>query len=165
MAAEKETDFDPSLDSVALNAARVMNHVLQKGYQMGGVVGTLLVAPATLLRLSRAGRLPRGGALTAAAGAVGKTVLVTTALAGALGAARLASLEDVKAGVEDRVYRLHYNQGQNRADRFALAGSAVGVAAAALLVPMSPTALLGGGAAGAAAALLAHVGTAKDKDE
>ena len=56
--------------------------VLQKGYQMGGVVGTLLVAPATLLRLSRAGRLPRGGALTAAAGAVGKTVLVTTALAG-----------------------------------------------------------------------------------
>lgn len=52
-----------------------------------------------------------------------------------------------------------------RRPRILQAGSAVGVAAAALLVPMSPTALLGGGAAGAAAALLAHVGTAKDKDE
>ena len=36
MAAEKETDFDPSLDSVALNAARVMNHVLQASLCGGG---------------------------------------------------------------------------------------------------------------------------------
>lgn len=39
----------------------------------------------------------------------------------ALGVGRLAQLEDLKAGVEDRAYRLHYNQGQNRADLFAQA--------------------------------------------
>ncbi len=36
-----------------------------------------------------------------------------------MGAVRLAQLEDLKAGVEDWAYRLHYNQGQNRADLFA----------------------------------------------
>jgi len=36
-----------------------------------------------------------------------------------MGAARLSSLEDLKAGVEDRAYRLHYNKGQRRVDLFA----------------------------------------------
>ena len=33
--------------------------------------------------------------------------------------ARLASVDDLKDGLEDRAYRLHYNQGQNRANLFA----------------------------------------------
>ena len=39
-----------------------------------------------------------------------------------MGAVRLAGSEELKAGAEDRAYRLHYNTGQNRADLFAQAG-------------------------------------------
>ncbi len=43
-------------------------------------------------------------------------------VAAILGVARLASQEDLKAAVEDRAYRLHYNKSQNRADLFAQVG-------------------------------------------
>ncbi|KAL4419248.1 hypothetical protein ABPG77_001186 [Micractinium sp. CCAP 211/92] len=158
MAASEEKDFDPTLDSVELNTARVMGHVIEKGFQLGGVLGSVLVAPITVFRQSRKGLSPRA-ALPLAAGAIYKTVLASTALTGAMGAVRLAQLEDLKAGVEDRAYRLHYNQGQNRADLFARVGSAAGVATAAALLPISVAPLVAGGAVGAAVALVAHVGT------
>ncbi len=38
-------------------------------------------------------------------------------LAAALGIAKFTQMD--QAGIEDRVYRLHFNQGQNRTDQFA----------------------------------------------
>lgn len=52
----------------------------------------------------------------------------------AMGVARLATAEDLKAGVEDRAYRLHHNQRQNRVDLFANVGAFV-VLSRALRVP------------------------------
>jgi hypothetical protein len=81
-------------------------------------------------------------------------------LAVALCAARLASSPDFKAGVEDRAYRLHYNQGQNRVDLFSKVGTAVGGTAALLFLPASAAAVVSAGAAGAAFGVLAHIASA-----
>jgi hypothetical protein len=51
--AEAEAEFDPTLDSTATNVARVMKHVLQKGFRMGGVLGVGVVAPVLLYRHTR----------------------------------------------------------------------------------------------------------------
>ena len=51
--AEAEAEFDPTLDSTATNVARVMRHVVQKGFQLGGVLGISVVAPTVLFRHTR----------------------------------------------------------------------------------------------------------------
>ncbi|KAL4431257.1 hypothetical protein ABPG75_006513 [Micractinium tetrahymenae] len=158
MAATEEKEFDPTLDSVELNTARVMGHVVEKGFQLGGVLGSGVVAPVMFFRHSRRGVSPRA-ALPLVAGAVYKTVLASTVLTGAMGAVVLARVDDLQAGVEDRAYRLHYNQGQNRADKFARVGAAAGAAAAAAMLPLSVAPLVAGSAVGAAVAFGAHVGT------
>jgi hypothetical protein len=119
---------------------------------------------------------------------------------------RLATVEDLKAGVEDRAYRLHYNQGQNRADLFAQAGCwldahgrgwlarghatrwllepslflfysppvhppplqigmAAGGAATVAFLPASAAVVVGSAAAGAACGIVAHVATARSREE
>lgn len=39
------TDFDPNKGCPA--AAKLMGHVIQKGFEAGGIIGGLLVAPGT----------------------------------------------------------------------------------------------------------------------
>lgn len=39
--------------------------------------------------------------------------------AGAAGAGKIYGTDVTEEGIEDRVYRLHYNAGQNRTDKFA----------------------------------------------
>lgn len=41
-----QADFDPSKDSLLLNAARLFRHTATKGVQAGGIVGLAAVAPA-----------------------------------------------------------------------------------------------------------------------
>ncbi|KAI3433320.1 hypothetical protein D9Q98_003138 [Chlorella vulgaris] len=148
-------EFDPTLDSPARNALRVYSHCLQKGWQMGGVIGCAVVAPIVLYR-----RRGAANVTPALVNAVYRTVLSTTAVSVALCAARLASSPDFKAGVEDRAYRLHYNQGQNRVDLFSKVGTAVGGTAALLFLPASAAAVVSAGAAGAAFGVLAHIASA-----
>ncbi|KXZ40901.1 hypothetical protein GPECTOR_1431g631 [Gonium pectorale] len=80
---------------------------------------------------------------------------------GTIGALKFTQID--KQGFEDRAYRLHYNESQSRADAFANAGAAVGLAAAALLLPRgSPPlsyglAAAGGSAVGTALGVAAHV--------
>ncbi|KAG2501069.1 hypothetical protein HYH03_000888 [Edaphochlamys debaryana] len=69
---------------------------------------------------------------------------------------------DISAeGFADRAYRLHYNDAQHRNDTFAAWGTALGFAAAALLLPRGapayPWAVAGGAAAGSAAGVAAHM--------
>lgn len=52
-------------------------------------------------------------------------------LLGALGYYRVMSIKEDEA-IEDRVYRLHYNVGQNRVDKFAGSGAVIGAASAGL---------------------------------
>ncbi len=78
-----------------------------------------------------------------------------------LGGKKVAGLE--LDGVEERVYRLHFNARQNRADRFANTGGVFGAAAAAALEGASPRPVLGGFAAGTAAGVALHYFTGKRK--
>ncbi|CAL8462866.1 g2400 [Coccomyxa elongata] len=92
------------------------------------------------------------------------SALAGTALAGAAGAAKVYGTNVSDEGIEDRVYRLHYNAGQNRTDKFAAISGLVGaVATAGLLDTRNPRLLLGGAAAGAAMGVLAHVATYREE--
>lgn len=62
-------------------------------------------------------------------------------------------------GIQDRVYRLHYNKGQNRTDMFSRTGGLAGAAVCAARFGTSGTSLLGGAAIGSTAAILAHIST------
>ncbi|KAL4419247.1 hypothetical protein ABPG77_001185 [Micractinium sp. CCAP 211/92] len=161
MSGTDEPKFDPTQSSTWVNYVRVMNHVVQKGIQAGGVVGLGAVVPAVAYRQHKKG-VGWQESLPALATAVCKTTLVTLALSVALGVGRLASIEDLKAGLEDRAYRLHYNQGQNRADLFAQVGIAAGGAAAVAFLPATAAVVMGSAAAGAAAGVLVHVATRRE---
>ncbi|KAI7839025.1 hypothetical protein COHA_007167 [Chlorella ohadii] len=160
--AAAEPEFDPTLDSWQINYARLMSHVSQKGFQAGGLVSCLVVAPIVFYRARGSGGAV---AVPKAVNAVFRTVIAATAVSTALGVARMASVEDLKEGLEDRAYRLHYNLGQRRTDRFAQIGTVLGGTAAAVFLPASAAAVVAGGAAGAAAGVLAHVATMPKPEE
>ncbi|PRW58643.1 hypothetical protein C2E21_3250 [Chlorella sorokiniana] len=161
-AAAEEPEFDPTLDSWQVNYARLLSHVMQKGFQVGGLVGCLVVAPIVFYRARQGGTT---AAVPKAVNAVFKTVMASTAASTAMAVARMASIDNMKEGLEDRAYRLHYNQGQVRTDHFAQIGTLVGGTAAVALLPASAAAVVAGGAAGAAVGVLAHVATAPKPEE
>ena len=43
------TDFDTSKCSVSFLACKLMGHILNKGFQVGGILGCVAVAPAVAL--------------------------------------------------------------------------------------------------------------------
>ena len=57
------------------------------------------------------------------------------------------------------MYRLHYNDGQNRTDTFSRTGALAGAALCATRFGTSATSMLGGAAIGTTVAILAHVST------
>jgi hypothetical protein len=71
-----------------------------------------------------------------------------------------AKMKDMdQEGLEDRVYRLHYNKGQNRTDLFSQIGAAGGIGATAAMLKAAPLQVLGGAAVGTAVGVAAHVAT------
>ena len=93
------------------------------------------------------------------------SLLVGTSMLTAASAVKIGTLD--AEGIDDRVYRLHYNAGQRRTDRFAGIGAGVGAVLGAMAGAGSVgalTAAAGGAAAGAAVGVAAHVATAR-KDE
>ncbi|KAG1656824.1 hypothetical protein FOA52_008458 [Chlamydomonas sp. UWO 241] len=152
--------YDPTVETTTTLRAHLAQHVLAKGFQLGSLIGVGAAAP-TMALLSRSLSLPN--ALRTA----GIASLVGTTATGALLVAKMQGMDRV--GLEDRVLRLHYNEGQNRVDALSFWGSALGtggaVAIARLgLVRMSTLHLMGGGAAGCAAAVLYHVATKPPKN-
>jgi hypothetical protein len=152
-------EWDNRNDSAWMNGARLYFHLLIKGIQLGGVVGTTLVTPAILFRRRAALRGP--GAAAAVLSAIGVTSIATTATAFSMGAFKLAGIpaEELAAGLQDRAYRLHYNQGQNRVDTLSQVGMAAGALSAASFVGSAATVVLGGATMGAAAGVLVHAAT------
>lgn len=148
-----DDDFKPEYVEIKL-----MAHVAQKGFQAGSLVGLLGVVP--VMAISKGGlqalsvELVTSGAAYGALGGTGLSLLA--------GVAKRLSIDH--EGVEDRVYRLHYNKSQNRMDAFSAVGSSLGLAAAAYLMHQGDSGrhppalnLLGGAAAGCAAGFIVHM--------
>lgn len=85
--------------------------------------------------------------------------------AGALGLGRVYGTPLTAEGIEDRVYRLHYNDGQNRTDTFSRVGALAGAAAAAARYGLHGSVLVGGAAFGTGLAIAAHVVTSTEEAE
>ena len=140
-----------------------MHHVLEKGFQAGSVVGVAAVVPFVAWRQKKISRLEGSAARSAGTlllRALGKSAVWGTGISALLGAARIASMEDKAGGLQDRAYRLHYNQGQRRTDLFSEVGMALGGTAAIFVSPVAAV-VLGGAAAGSALGVLAHVATSQ----
>jgi hypothetical protein len=135
-----------------------MHHVLEKGFQAGSVVGVAAVVPFVAWRLRRTSGFSQGGSAEGLLRALGKSAVWGTGITALLGAARIATTEDLAGGLQDRAYRLHYNKGQRRTDLFSEIGMALGGTAAMFVSPAAAV-VLGGAAAGSALGVLAHVAT------
>lgn len=157
--------FVPRADSELLNGARLMRHVLIKGFQAGSVVGIATVLPLLAFRRRRQAGSLASGAVPSLLSAMGTSAVVGVALSGALGAAKVAALpaEERAEGLQDRAYRLHYHQSQNRVDLLSEVGAAVGGSAAMYFVSPAAAVVLGGAAIGAAAGVLTHAATVSFK--
>lgn len=151
MAASKlsNDDFDPS----KFAAVKLWFHVLEKGFQAGSVVGLALAVPVVAFRKKsfESQLMTKVLAYSSFAG---------IGVSGALGTAKFVNMD--KEGLEDRVYRLHYNEGQNRCDVFSSTGIVLGAAAVALIfqkraLPLQAINIIGGAAAGSALGVFSHV--------
>lgn len=134
----------------------LMSHCIKKSAQVASVGGVALAA-------ARAARGRGPPALVTLA----NCFYAGTAMLSAGCALKIGTLD--AEGVQDRAYRLHWNAGQNRADRFAfLYGAPPGATLGALLgsggVGLG-TAAVGGAAAGIAVGLAAHVATSKKEKD
>eukprot|EP01137_Pigoraptor_chileana_P000723 Opistho-2@37345 len=143
--------FDPTVNS----HLRLLEHIAIKGFQAGAVLAVPLVPLALKIRR-------RPVTLAAVTAGAAGFALIGTAASAAAGLAKMRTMDT--DGVTDRVYRLHYNDGQVRTDRFARAGAGIGAAVltAATVAGFSaslPVALLGGAAIGSAVGIAAHVAT------
>ncbi|WIA30233.1 hypothetical protein OEZ86_000324 [Tetradesmus obliquus] len=144
-------------DATQSPGLHLYKHILEKGFQLGSILGVGVVAPARAAYTALWLKQPvEPLSLTRTAGATTLGAFVIVAIAGAV---RVSKLD--QDGLEDRAYRLHYNKGQNRTDLFAQAGAVSGLAASAALLrgAASASALhyLGYSAAGAAGGILLHV--------
>jgi len=114
--ADVEEDFDPKPNA----RLKVELHVLQKGFQAGSILGTVLAVPVSLYKT-------RGINLRTVLVYSGRGGIIGEVLIGLLGWYRISTIKEQEA-MEDRNYRLHYNEGQQRCDRFANIAAAVGAA-------------------------------------
>ncbi|KAA8499706.1 hypothetical protein FVE85_7291 [Porphyridium purpureum] len=149
-----ETEYDPK----PFARAKLMGHVSFKGWQAGSLLGVVIAAPILAYR----------GKLDAShLGLYGSsTGLALTGVTTVLGLAKMSKTD--MEGVEDRVYRLHYNVGQNRVDRMVTVGAGVGAGAmlAVAIKDGKPSkevaiAALGGAALGSAVGVLVAAAAGK----
>uniref|UniRef100_A0A7S0RSA7 Uncharacterized protein n=1 Tax=Chlamydomonas leiostraca TaxID=1034604 RepID=A0A7S0RSA7_9CHLO len=154
-------DFDATKSSTPALAIKLLAHILEKGFQAGGVLA-IPIAPA--LAYFKANGVFTPEVLTRFAGYTAASLIGAT---GVMAGAKFTQIS--REGFEDRVYRLHHNTSQHRNDRLSEAGAVLGLAATAYLlhsagVPLKPLNLLGGAAIGAAAGVGLHVLT-KPEDQ
>ncbi|KAK9812326.1 hypothetical protein WJX73_002631 [Symbiochloris irregularis] len=158
-----QTQYDPH----GRGFSDLTQHCLEKGFQAGSVVGTVALVPYAAFRHFRTAP----GQSAAVGTVVQKTyrVLAKSSLWGiAAGAVLEAGMIFAKGidteGMEDRAYKLHYNNSQNRTDLFARDGALVG-AIVGSAAGLNWKNALGGAALGTAAGVFAHVASYDYKDE
>eukprot|EP00188_Purpureofilum_apyrenoidigerum_P000280 Plantae.Rhodophyta-Purpureofilum_apyrenoidigerum.ctg11139.p1 GENE.Plantae.Rhodophyta-Purpureofilum_apyrenoidigerum.ctg11139~~Plantae.Rhodophyta-Purpureofilum_apyrenoidigerum.ctg11139.p1 ORF type:complete len:184 (-),score=26.36 Plantae.Rhodophyta-Purpureofilum_apyrenoidigerum.ctg11139:221-772(-) len=148
-----EGDFDPKPDA----KLKVELHVLQKGFQLGSILGTVIALPVSLYK-TRSVNLRTLLVFSGRGGLIGEVVF------GILGWYKLSTAKDIES-IEDRNYRLHYNVGQQRCDKYANIAAIVGATGfgAQTVLGSSPvglaSAVLGGAALGTMSGVLLHVAT------
>jgi len=148
-----------------------MHHIVEKGVQVGSIVGVAVVVPLAARKYSKSHAGSLAGSSPLLLRAMATSALWGTALSTLIGGGRVVQLhstltpEDFADGMQDRAYRLHYNKGQRRVDLFSEAGMAVGGTAALIFVSPAAAVVAGGAAAGAAAGMLAHTATSFSKNE
>jgi hypothetical protein len=125
-------DFDPRPHA----RLRLRFHIAEKGLQVGALLGPVaatvvhLIKQRTLvgLDLAHLGRSAAiGSGLMCGVSIMAGEVQYATAEHYLTPKMRISGLDD--DGIEDRVYRLHFNRGQNRVDKFAAAGAVGGLVA------------------------------------
>ncbi|KAK9829791.1 hypothetical protein WJX72_007934 [[Myrmecia] bisecta] len=100
-------EFDPS-DKALLH---LFSHILEKGFQLGAVVGTAVVVPITTYRQHKhAGSLTTQSLAPRAMHALARSSVAGVVFAGLLGAARVWGSGLDESAIQDRAYRLHYNE-------------------------------------------------------
>eukprot|EP00210_Caulerpa_lentillifera_P001144 g1101.t1 len=152
MKIKDETEFDPS----HYPAARLFGHILTKGLQVGSVLGVSVVLPIAYLCNS-----------TLQKDSVHKLVVCSAAggvtLSGLLGMYKMARMD--REGMEDRVYRLHYNESQNRLDRMNTVFGLFGAGSVGLMTGVDPYSIIAGFTMGTAAAFIADQLTAPQRTD
>eukprot|EP00954_Amorphochlora_amoebiformis_P019472 1332899-Amorphochlora_amoeboformis.AAC.2 len=99
--------------------ATLSSHVLLKGFQLGGFLA-LFTAPAyAILGYKDWAKLT--------ARAAGYSSIIFTSIGGIMLCAKIWSMEDRKDGIEDRAYRIYYNQRQNSFDQASIVGATAGL--------------------------------------
>eukprot|EP01026_Neomeris_dumetosa_P000344 TRINITY_DN10083_c0_g3_i1.p1 TRINITY_DN10083_c0_g3~~TRINITY_DN10083_c0_g3_i1.p1 ORF type:complete len:170 (-),score=18.94 TRINITY_DN10083_c0_g3_i1:147-656(-) len=152
-----QNDFDvQSLSSTTLNLL-LFRHILMKGVEVGSFLGLVLVAPIVYLRSQKPiNPIAIGRALTISA-------YTGPLLTGALGLGKRLQIN--REGLEDRVYRLNYNEEQNRWDLFSTCGILGGAALATLRFGYQPWLIAGGGVVGCSVGTIAHLSTWKKRKD
>eukprot|EP00210_Caulerpa_lentillifera_P001056 g1019.t1 len=153
VASNEAVDFDPSKNSTFL----LFRHITLKGTQLGSLVGCGLVLPLLTARgYFRGAPLNSQSALKALTySSIGGVIA-----ADAFGVYKYIGMD--QEGIEDRVYRLHYNEGQNRCDLFSLISGGLGAAAVPFILNRSPFSIIGAFTVGSAIGTIAHILTAKE---
>ena len=152
--------------------AKLVGHVLRKGIQAGACIGALVAFPLQTLVLKRAPFTMHHLVNT-----TGLSSMVGLVLSGVAIAGKSTQIKE-REGWEDRVYRLHYNRGQNRVDNWSSIGAGVGLGLGVnyrlgdgldrgfLGLKVLPASLVGAMALGTAAGVLVHLAvpmSSKDK--
>eukprot|EP00890_Picochlorum_soloecismus_P001406 jgi/Picsp_1/2266/NSC_05730-R1_PREDICTED: hypothetical protein LOC100633885 [Amphimedon queenslandica] len=162
--AERTKDWDNREFSVSHNKTLLFRHISEKGMQFGSVLGVLAVIPVAAFR-NVENRKPQRML----------QILGTSALGGILfalgmGLFKVSKIpeDEMPDAMQDRAYRLHYNEGQNHVDKLSRIGMVGGGLASLLLTPgpHSARSMLGGAALGSACGVFTHVlGKLSEKKE
>ncbi|KNC85511.1 hypothetical protein SARC_02312 [Sphaeroforma arctica JP610] len=140
--------MDILADDSQFATEKLMAHIAVKGFQLGSVLGLLVVSPVALVRTGRWPSRAKIGTWT-----------MTGSVIGAIGASALGlgkkSTFETPEEIEDRVYRLRHNKGQLRTDRFWACGAVIGMLGGAAL----GSGVVGGLGLGQTFGTLAHIGT------
>eukprot|EP01025_Chloroclados_australasicus_P030649 TRINITY_DN30847_c0_g1_i3.p3 TRINITY_DN30847_c0_g1~~TRINITY_DN30847_c0_g1_i3.p3 ORF type:complete len:200 (+),score=14.10 TRINITY_DN30847_c0_g1_i3:54-653(+) len=147
-------EFDTSKLSYPILETLLFKHVTFKGVQLGSFIGAILVSPIVYYWS------PKPVSPLTLGKALGISALSGIGLAGLLGVSKAITID--RDGLEDRVYRLNYNEGQNRWDQLSAIGILGGTAMAAVMGGFKPWILAGGAAIGCTIGTISHLATWHD---
>lgn len=137
------------------NEALLFRHIAEKGLQFGSVVGVLGVIPVAAFR-NVENRNPQRMLQILGTSAVGGILFAL-----GMGLLKVSKIpaDEMSDGMQDRAYRLHYNEGQNQVDKLSRIGMVGGGLASRFMTPgpHSARSMLGGAAFGSACGVFTFV--------
>lgn len=147
--------------SVLHNETLLFRHISEKGMQLGSVFGILAVIPVAAFR-NVENRKPQRMLQLLGTSALGGILF---ALGMGLFKVSKISQDEMTDAMQDRAYRLHYNEGQNHVDKLSRIGMVGGGLASLFMTPgpHSARSMLGGAALGSACGVFTHMLSKKNE--